>query len=403
MYYIVVTPFFPSPDSYVGGYVYDQVRAIKKLTGHEIIVYKPANQEIAGYEFEGFSVRHFKAKNTPSYFFNGIFNRYNGKSFVKKFISDGINPEKIFAVHSHVSNFGACGIALKKLNPNILTILQHHDLDPFTVLNGRFAGNYINLFIRASINRRLFENIDLHVSISSQTQKHLFDFPFATDESSYLPYHNIEKKARKLGLKKANIKKAIVLNNGVDTEKFKHIDDYPKDESKFIIGIIGNYINLKKHDILLEAVKILIDRGHLNLILKTVGNSPNAGFIGFKDKVKNLGLEKHVEYVPSMKHHELCAFYNSLDLFVLPSVFEGFGCVFLESYACGVPFISVTGQGISDMLSEEQKSDWLAYPNDAIDLANKIENYLNNKKIQKLQKEHNIDNTVREFLNFLHI
>lgn len=38
-YYLCITPFFPSPDSWRGAYVFDQVKAIQQNSEYEVIVF----------------------------------------------------------------------------------------------------------------------------------------------------------------------------------------------------------------------------------------------------------------------------------------------------------------------------------------------------------------------------
>ena len=40
-YYIVVTPFFPTQESFRGPFIYDQVKALKKVSDYEVVVFKP--------------------------------------------------------------------------------------------------------------------------------------------------------------------------------------------------------------------------------------------------------------------------------------------------------------------------------------------------------------------------
>ena len=58
-------------------------------------------------------------------------------------------------------------------------------------------------------------------------------------------------------------------------------------------------------------------------------------------------------------HRQLNAFYNTLDLFVLPSYWDAFGCVYTEAYACGVPFMAAKGSGITEYIREDDFDNWV--------------------------------------------
>lgn len=40
-YYLVVTPFFPTAESFRGPFIYDQVQALKRNSNYEIVVFRP--------------------------------------------------------------------------------------------------------------------------------------------------------------------------------------------------------------------------------------------------------------------------------------------------------------------------------------------------------------------------
>ena len=114
-------------------------------------------------------------------------------------------------------------------------------------------------------------------------------------------------------------------------------------------------------------------------------------------------LNDYILFKKEVKHEELVDFYNSIDLFVLPSIFDGFGCVFTEAYACGVPFMACYGQAVSELLPEEDWDKWLIRPTDYIDLANKILLYKENRYKQELNQPYDIKFLIDKFLNELNL
>jgi phosphatidylinositol alpha-1,6-mannosyltransferase len=59
-------------------------------------------------------------------------------------------------------------------------------------------------------------------------------------------------------------------------------------------------------------------------------------------KVHALGLDQRVVFAGRIPEHEKAAHYRLADAFVMPSCGEGFGIVFLEAMACGVPVLAST-------------------------------------------------------------
>ena len=97
-------------------------------------------------------------------------------------------------------------------------------------------------------------------------------------------------------------------------------------------------------------------------------------------------------------HEQLLSFYQSLDLFVLPSYWEAFGCVYTEAYACGVPFIAVKGQGISEIIPEDEKDCWLIEKGDDASLAELLQSYINYSCKQTVSIPYQINQLVNTYL-----
>jgi glycosyltransferase involved in cell wall biosynthesis len=55
--------------------------------------------------------------------------------------------------------------------------------------------------------------------------------------------------------------------------------------------------------------------------------------------VERLGLEGQVAFLGHVPEEDLPALYTAADLFVLPSLYEGFGLPVLEAMACGTPVV----------------------------------------------------------------
>ncbi|WP_455633573.1 glycosyltransferase, partial [Parabacteroides sp.] len=117
-----------------------------------------------------------------------------------------------------------------------------------------------------------------------------------------------------------------------------------------------------------------------------------------KEYVKGSGLEDMVEFRTEIDHRLLVDFYNSLDLFVLPTMFEGFGCVLTEAYACGVPFMVCENQGAAECIEPTEMDRWTFPINDHEKLAQLITNFYWYRYEQHLCVPIDINQLVRDFL-----
>ena len=120
-----------------------------------------------------------------------------------------------------------------------------------------------------------------------------------------------------------------------------------------------------------------------------------------EEYLQNHGLMRYVEWPSEVTHDKLPAYYHSLSLFVLPSYFEGFGCVFTEAAACGVPFMGCVNQGYSEYIPKEEWDKWLINPGNYVRLAEIIEAYMKSGFQQKLCETYDIDSLITNYLNYL--
>ena len=345
----------------------------------KLLVFKPKPWYSKGkdYEYDGVRVYRFNTFELPSKILPGLFDRFSSRSLERKLKSIGLQSQHITVVHSHVTGTGFLANALKRKFPHIKTILQHHGFDVLSLTDGIFHKyNWHTKWVK-KYGIQVCNRIDLHVGVSAKTLEYLKNFS------------------------EIKIKESFVLYNGVDTEKFYHIEGL-KDPNHFTIGCIGNFWELKDQITLIKAVEKLVQEGVRDLRVFFIGSGRLLQRC--KDYVAEHDLDSYFQFQGEMDHKELCRFYNTLDLFVLPSYFEALGCVYLEAYACGVPFIGVEGQGIEELILPENRQYQLIKPRDVKGLSHKIGYFYNHRDFKpRLNRNIQLDILIKDYLKVIEV
>jgi glycosyltransferase involved in cell wall biosynthesis len=111
-----------------------------------------------------------------------------------------------------------------------------------------------------------------------------------------------------------------------------------------VVGFAGRLGDPRKNvSMLIEAIALLKSEG-VSVALRLTGQ-PNTE-IGAA--IAKHGLDAIVEFTGVLERRDLPAFYQSLDIFALPSHQEGLGIVGIEAMAAGVPVVSTRNGGAED-------------------------------------------------------
>ena len=377
----------------------DQVKAIQRNSDYEVVVFKtnPLGLKEDDYEMDGIKVHVIRPFLMPSYILNGLTEGLIGMLFVRKLKALDINPMEVAFVHCHTASHGAFGFGVKYVNLEAKVLIQFHDLDPYTLRNGKWADKRWNVRYRARKSLSAFNRADMLISISTPVQDNLLAFPKARPQEIYPSY--LQRLEQVKDFPNVKPKHTYILYNGVDTRFFNAVSSFysSHDKNIFRIGCIGNFQELKDHITLIKAFNLLHKRGYKNMVLSLLGSGETKNTC--VKYLKENNLMQYVEWPKEVYHEQLPDFYRSLDLFVLPSVYEGFGCVYTESYACGVPFLGVYDQGAAEVIAPNERDKWLIKPHDYVALANLIERYYKERYEQHLCQPYDINKLIQGFLN----
>ncbi len=118
---------------------------------------------------------------------------------------------------------------------------------------------------------------------------------------------------------------------------------HPERHSEFTVGVVGGDPLRKGYLYLLDAWKQLALSG-ARLLIRT--DADLTRYPALQQRLARLNNVELVAYVPDMN-----AFYQRCDVFVLPSVDDGFGMALFEAMANGVPCIATTHCGASELLT----------------------------------------------------
>jgi len=143
------------------------------------------------------------------------------------------------------------------------------------------------------------------------------------------------------GKKAVNAGKVTVWQNSVEIGRFGY-DEGRREavrkalglEDRFVVGHAGRFIHQKNHEFIVDIFERVHQKNN-NAVLLLIGNGELAPKI--RDKVKGLGLEDSVLFLGIRS--DIADLYQAMDVFVMPSFYEGLGMVAVEAQIAGMPVL----------------------------------------------------------------
>jgi glycosyltransferase involved in cell wall biosynthesis len=146
--------------------------------------------------------------------------------------------------------------------------------------------------------------------------------------------------------------------------------------SEIILGTAGRLVELKGLEYLLNATRILRHEFPA-LRVEIAGSGPQRARL--ERAVTQLGLGGHIEFLGWV--HNLRSVLVRWNVFVMPSLEEGFPIAALDAMAAGLPVVATAVGGVPELI-ENGKTGWLVPPRDAEALASRLRLLLRNSELR---------------------
>ncbi len=368
------------------------VNLVKNLKNHEVTVITP---------YHGLGEKHEKTGNITVNRIDVVGLRFLPSKVNRSFIDKRL----LFA------------LTLKKY----LKTLDLKEYDLFHCLNVQDANFFDYNLLNKYFNVLVSVNEDYIISSSLNP----FKFPFkSTDLPIRYIHHNILKQFNKKTLRKANRiiansfstkrniakfckideNKIDVVHRGIDIEKFDIRIDKEKYHSHKIL-FVGPNLERKGGLYVIKALPIIL-KEFPDSTLTMVGS---CSFIYKKliekEVIKN-SLKNKIEFIDHVSQEKLLPLYKEANVFVMPSIIEALGQVYMEAMMCKTPVIGANVGGVPEIITDDV--GFLVKPKDYKQIAEFIIQIFKDPKksgeVGKIGKERilryfNLDKMIKETID----
>lgn len=303
----------------------------------------------------------YDQKPDEKYITSRRFEGFNGNliPFIYASFFKGIKCDVV--MFSHI-NLAVVGLLIKWIHPQTKLLLQAHGIEVW--------GN------QSFIKKLFLKKADFILAVSEFTRNKLVDkhqidpskciiFPNSLD-----PYFNV--------VANPNLTESLRLKYKV------------KQEEQVLITLtrLSSSEKYKGYDKVISALHQLHKKGK-NFKYLILGKYDELEFERITKLIDALKLKNQVILCDFVEDDEISSYFELADVFIMPSQKEGFGIVFIEAMACGLPVIAGNVDGSVDALKNGTLGT-LIDPNDENAIIDAIENFKlhplsNNEELLKSQ------------------
>lgn len=145
-------------------------------------------------------------------------------------------------------------------------------------------------------------------------------------------------------------KKAVIINNAINVTSFLEVSNETRNnirksfnvfDQRIVIGNVGRINRSKNIRFLIDIIKILKDL-KIDCALVCAGRIDDDQYMNeVKLQIEKLELQEHIVFLGN--RNDIQNVFSAFDIFVGPSIHEGFGMVAAEAQAAGLPCVLSNG------------------------------------------------------------
>ncbi|MFC1752454.1 glycosyltransferase [Thermoproteota archaeon] len=177
-----------------------------------------------------------------------------------------------------------------------------------------------------------------------------------------------------------NKKRLKVIHNGLDLSHFNKPLLRTR-SSSLVVGMIAKVKKQKNHLCLFKAIRLMTEQERSQLKFLCVGRTIDRE-LAAKLQAYAGKYDMNVKFLPGRE--DILSVYQSLDLVILPSLYEGFPNVVMEAMAMGLPVIA-SDVSDNDLLVKEGVNGFLFKNDDPDDLKKKLITFIDMDKQKREQ------------------
>lgn len=330
-----------SPDSDLGGEVYERELLLRiPKYGGKLRLILPKNSKIReDMVFE--SINYLPISRRLRWF---VSNPLYFNAIKKNYAEGGFD---LLRVHS-LRFIGPAAIMFRSIyGAGIPLIGHHHHIDP-EVLS----------FI---IDRRVASSLDLIITVSEFSKKQIIN-DYGVEED-----------------------RIVAVYNGVD-DKYKPLPKDPVMENKYgtngkkVLMYVGGMKKRKNLSFLLECLAEIRKEFSQEWLCLIFGRGEELASL--KRKCETLGISNLVRFCGYLPEEEKCRVLNICDIYVFPSLLEGFGMAAVEAMACGKPVVGLNTASLPEIIDND-KTGLLSVPGDKRAYINSVLLLLKDEKLRE--------------------